>query len=86
MPKILIVRIYENWTIATTYSNNGSKKYRDKLYKKLELEAKSKHFDRYEIYINGDDIGKEEEFESSFIINDEEWEIYSIDYSLKENT
>jgi len=64
MPKILIVRIYENWTIATTYSNNGSKKYRDKLYKKLELEAKNKHFDRYQIYINGEDIEKEEKIYS----------------------
>jgi len=59
MPKILIIRIYEDWSITTTYSNNWSKDYIDKIYKKLEKEAKNKHFDKFEIYINWENIRKE---------------------------
>lgn len=51
-PKILIVRIYEDWTISTTYSNDATQSNIDKLYNKLEDESKKKNFDRYEIYVN----------------------------------
>ncbi|MDD2487644.1 MAG: hypothetical protein PHS92_04725 [Candidatus Gracilibacteria bacterium] len=59
-PKILVVRYYELDGIEVTFSNIGTERYLNYIYSKLENEFNNnKHLESYEIYYDGEKIGKE---------------------------
>lgn len=56
LPELLIIRLYEDDWIKVTFSD---KKNLTKILKKLNKESESKHFNKYEIFIDWNDIEME---------------------------
>ena len=63
-PEIMIYRYYEDWTIEVTYSDDGSEKNKDTIYRRLEKQQEEdKHLETSEIFLKWENLQSEEDRE-----------------------
>ena len=70
-PEIMIVRYYEGWIIDVSYSDDGSEKNRNKIYRRLEKQQEEdKHLETSEVFFKWENLQSEEDREKGEV----EWE------------